>query len=171
MSVKERIIEFIKYRKLSQSSFEKTVGLSNGYVNNIRKSISDTVLQKIALAFEDLNPTWLRMGEGNMLREPKPWNTPGVLEDSAECYDIKNRPIEEKEKIISILWGKLEEKDKMIADLVAQLKEKDKEPCPVCAQKDKEIENLKKLAWKQVAEWGAICRDQAGIGKKKKSAG
>lgn len=67
MSVKERIIEFIKYKKISQSAFEKQCGLSNGYINNIRRSISDTVLQKISLNFPELNPIWLMMGKESML--------------------------------------------------------------------------------------------------------
>jgi transcriptional regulator with XRE-family HTH domain len=68
MTVKERLIEYIKFKNISQSIFEKKVGLSNGYVNNINKGISDEYLQKIALVFDDLNLVWLRMGEGNMLK-------------------------------------------------------------------------------------------------------
>lgn len=67
MSVKERIKLFLEYKGMSQSAFEKRCGLSNGYVNNIRKSISDDILQKVVLTFPELNPVWLRMGEGKML--------------------------------------------------------------------------------------------------------
>ena len=38
-SVKQRLIEFIKYKDLSQRKFEQLVGLSNGFVNNISKGI------------------------------------------------------------------------------------------------------------------------------------
>ncbi len=67
MSVKERIKLFLEYKGMSQSAFEKRCGLSNGYVNNFRKSISDDILQKVVLTFPELNPVWLRMGEGKML--------------------------------------------------------------------------------------------------------
>lgn len=67
MTVKQRLIEFIKFMNISQSGFEKAVGLSNGYVNNIKKSVSDEYLQKITLKYPALNPVWLRMGVGNML--------------------------------------------------------------------------------------------------------
>jgi len=67
MSVKERIKIFLKHKNLSQTAFEKRCGLSNGYVNNIRKSISDNILQRVVLTFPELNPVWLRMGEGKML--------------------------------------------------------------------------------------------------------
>ena len=38
-SVKHRLKQFIDFTGLSQADFEKKTGLSNGYVNNIRKSI------------------------------------------------------------------------------------------------------------------------------------
>lgn len=68
MSVKERIILFIKQLHMGQSAFEKSCGLSNGLINNIKHSISDKTLQKIALKHPELNTTWLMMGEGQMLR-------------------------------------------------------------------------------------------------------
>lgn len=66
-TVKERLIEFIKTKNLSQGKFEKIVGLANGYVNNIRKSVTEEKLQKIALTFPELNKMWLLTGEGDML--------------------------------------------------------------------------------------------------------
>ncbi|MFA5848595.1 MAG: helix-turn-helix transcriptional regulator [Bacteroidales bacterium] len=91
MSVKERIKFFLEYKELSQSAFEKRCGLSNGYVNNIRKSISDNILQKVALTFPELNPVWLRMGEGKMLlneevADVKKNNSPRVLTDMSVEY-------------------------------------------------------------------------------------
>jgi hypothetical protein len=63
MTVRERIVEFIKFEQLSIFGFEKICGLSNGYINNIRVSISNKTLQKIILNFPHLNPVWLMMGE------------------------------------------------------------------------------------------------------------
>jgi len=45
-----------------------TCGLSNGYVNNIKKSIQPDKVQSIVLNYPDLNPGWLMTGEGEMLR-------------------------------------------------------------------------------------------------------
>lgn len=67
-TVKDRLVAFIKAMNLSQSRFEKSVGLSNGYVNNIRVSIQPKTLQKIALTYPDLNTSWLITGEGEMLK-------------------------------------------------------------------------------------------------------
>ena len=59
MTVKERLILFIKHLGISQRAFEQSVGLSNGYVNNIRKSIQPDKVQKIAQKYPDLNTGWL----------------------------------------------------------------------------------------------------------------
>ncbi len=81
-NVKDRLIRFIKEMNLSQSRFEKTVGLSNGYVNNIRVSIQPKTLQKIALTYPALNTSWLITGEGEMLKTDqaavKDYSTGGV---------------------------------------------------------------------------------------------
>lgn len=66
--VKDRLLEFLQYNGLSQSKFEKKCGLANGYVNNIRRSISPDKLQLIALQFPNLNTGWLLTGEGEMLK-------------------------------------------------------------------------------------------------------
>ena len=70
-NVKERLVAFLKYKKLSQAKFEKAIGASNGFVNNIRQSIQPDRLQKIALLYPELNISWLLVGGigGNMLKE------------------------------------------------------------------------------------------------------
>jgi len=69
-SVKNRLLEFLKYKNLSQGEFEKICNLSNGYVNNIRKSIkSEKFDENIAPNFPELNKYWLLFDEGEMLNE------------------------------------------------------------------------------------------------------
>lgn len=69
-SVKKRLLIFLKYKNLSQSEFEKICNLSNGYVNNIRKSIkSEKFDENIAPNFPELNKYWLLFSEGDMITE------------------------------------------------------------------------------------------------------
>jgi transcriptional regulator with XRE-family HTH domain len=106
MSVKERLIEYLKSKKIGQSAFEKSVDLSNGYVNNIRKSIQPDKIQRIALQYPDLNMGWLMTGEGEMLK--------------------KNEVIEEKKynlnEIISIFIEKNEELSKKVGNYEIETK-------------------------------------------------
>ena len=66
------------------------VGLSNGYVNNIRKSISPEKLQSITLTFPELNTEWLLTGRGEKIKEIQPpSNTlPNGVFIPQDMYDI-----------------------------------------------------------------------------------
>lgn len=68
-TVKQRLITFIRYKGLSQAKFEKSIGASNGFVNNISKGIGAEKLQRILNEFPELNSAWLLYGEGEMLKE------------------------------------------------------------------------------------------------------
>jgi hypothetical protein len=66
--MKKRLIEFLAYLEIGQSTFEKNVGLSNGFVNNVGDSIREASLAKILSRYPELNTNWLKTGEGKMLR-------------------------------------------------------------------------------------------------------
>lgn len=70
-TIKSRLIDFISYLGIGQGKFEKQCGLANGYVNNIRKSITPEKLQQIALRHPELNTGWLMTGDGEMLKDGK----------------------------------------------------------------------------------------------------
>lgn len=72
MTISERIRHFIEYRGITVKSFESAAGLSNGYVNGIRKGIGSEKLADILRAFPELNRNWLLFGEGEMLRTDAP---------------------------------------------------------------------------------------------------
>jgi len=68
MSVKERIVEFTKHINMSISAFEKQCGLSNGYFGKVN-DISDKKLESITRIYPELNPVWLKMGIGEMIKQ------------------------------------------------------------------------------------------------------
>lgn len=68
-TIKERLILFIRHLNIGQGKFETRCGLANGYVNNIRRSITPEKLQQIARQYPELNAGWLMTGEGEMLKE------------------------------------------------------------------------------------------------------
>ena len=67
MTTKERLIKFLDHLDISQGKFEKNVGLSNGYVNNVGESIRRLQLNKISNLYPELNTDWLLTGVGEMI--------------------------------------------------------------------------------------------------------
>lgn len=64
---KKRLVEFLKYLGEGQTAFEARVGLANGSINKIVKSMKQGNIDKIAEANPELNINWLVRGEGEML--------------------------------------------------------------------------------------------------------
>lgn len=110
-SVKNRLLDFLKYKGISQSKFEQQCGISNGYVNNIRKGIKSEMFdKKIAPIFPELSKTWLLLGEGSMLvpqieevvpeeDEEEEDDLVLFLRDERKGYDITLTDIYEKTRI------------------------------------------------------------------------
>lgn len=89
MTVKERIIEFIQQRGITVNKFERTTGLSVGYLRQLRKEPSLEKIKMIITAFPELNEEWLTTGEGDMLREERVTESGAVLNftDGVPYYD------------------------------------------------------------------------------------
>jgi phage repressor protein C with HTH and peptisase S24 domain len=69
-TVKERTLEFIKYKKISVKEFEIRCGLSNGYVASMRKGFGADKLSNVLSAYPELNREWLLFNEGEMTASP-----------------------------------------------------------------------------------------------------
>lgn len=69
MGVKERIKDFCKAEKMNISAFEVAIGVANGYVNSISKSIGIDKIEIIIEKFPNLNLEWLLAGKGEMYKE------------------------------------------------------------------------------------------------------
>lgn len=72
MSVKERLIKYLKVKKIGQKRFALSIGRSSGYVNAISKSIQPATIHSISMRYPDLNIEWLMTGEGEMLKNTDP---------------------------------------------------------------------------------------------------
>ena len=68
MTVKDRIKRFCKAEGIAISAFEKNIGVSNGYVNAISRSIGVDNLNTIIEKYSILNIEWLLTGRGEMLK-------------------------------------------------------------------------------------------------------
>lgn len=72
MNLKERLQKYIAYKAIPVQEFEKRTGLSNGAVSKMGDNTRTSTLAKISNVFDDLNLTWLRTGEGTMLKNSEP---------------------------------------------------------------------------------------------------
>lgn len=73
-TVKDRIVEFIKFKNITSRVFEKQCNLSNGYLRQLRNSPSADKIEMIISAFPELRREWLMAGEGDMLKREEEYS-------------------------------------------------------------------------------------------------
>lgn len=64
--LKNRLKQFIKANGLKINAFEKSINVSNGYINSISKGIGADVSLKIIREYPKINLDWLLTGNGEM---------------------------------------------------------------------------------------------------------
>lgn len=69
MGLQDRIRQFVEYKGLQPKSFESIVGLSNGAFAKLSDNTRQSTIDRISTAFPELNQSWLRSGDGEMLKE------------------------------------------------------------------------------------------------------
>lgn len=112
-TVKERLYQFIESQGMSIREFERTCGLSNSYVANIRTSIQPDKLQKIALHFPTLNRGWLMTGDGSMFNEVSQGSDSAIMVGENNNYHRT-----ESRELIEII----KQRDKHIEELIEIIK-------------------------------------------------
>ena len=114
MSVKKRLKEYIAHSGLTISQFEKSINVSNGYINSISRGIGADKMQKIIENYSNLNINWLLTGNETMLKpaikvhEPAPKYETGCkhcLQLEKEIAHLK-REIDLQDQLIVALGGK-----------------------------------------------------------------
>ena len=125
---KERLLLFLKHKGLKNAVFEKMMGLSNGYINSMRKGLGYDKLEQISISFPELNIGWLLTGEGSMLKDENS-NSRSILvptletrinvsqqEKTVPYYMYKD--LQEENRKLEREIGRLEEQLKHLKDLI-----------------------------------------------------
>lgn len=63
----ERILKIIHYKKINKNRFYQETGLSNGFFDKV-KDVGASKLEYILKTYPEINPEWLLLGAGSMLR-------------------------------------------------------------------------------------------------------
>lgn len=70
-TVKDRLVRYLEYKRISKAEFCRSMGVSTAYVNAIRKSLPEDKVLRLQQLYPDLNRDWLLYGEGAMTTEPE----------------------------------------------------------------------------------------------------
>ena len=79
MSINDRTKIFVKSQEITMKAFEQSINASNGYINNITRSISLEKIDNIVENYPILNIEWLLTGKGDMLKPLTDLNEPEAL--------------------------------------------------------------------------------------------
>ena len=67
MNIRERILKYLVFRNISRYRFYKETGLSNGFLDK-EGAINSDNCEKICSCYKDINPEWLVIGKGDMVK-------------------------------------------------------------------------------------------------------
>lgn len=108
----DRLKEYIDYKNINISAFEKSIGMSNASFGKSLKNkgaIGTDKLENILLKYTDINPVWLLTGQGDMTWDP-------LL-----CLTSQKNNLPQNEPIIDLLKEQLKEKDQKIEMLSQEI--------------------------------------------------
>ena len=113
-TISERVKLFIEHKGITVNKFSDNVGTSNSYFNKLIKNnttIGSDKIESILRAYPEINPEWLIIGSGNMLKNQ---NIDIVLENNTNnslCKkenEILKMNIKVHEETINMLREKIE---------------------------------------------------------------
>ena len=107
ITVKDRLIAYLKYRRIGQNKFESLAGIANGYISKLKTSPSIDILMRILNAAPDLNRDWLLTGTGDMLADPdpapaSPEAAARIAQLEAEVQSLRAQLLDKAEEIIAL---------------------------------------------------------------------
>lgn len=121
-SIKERILQFIEYKKISKADFCENTGISYGNFKgkSSESEIGGDKIAKILTTYREISADWLLTGEGSMLICEKTHHADKISADSpkAAIDSAQNNTsdmISHHDADVSILTNKIEMLERIIA--------------------------------------------------------
>lgn len=121
-SIKERILQFIEYKKISKADFCENTGISYGNFKgkSSESEIGGDKIAKILTTYREISADWLLTGEGSMLISEKIHHadkiSAGTPKDSIDpVQNNTSDMISHHDADVSILTNKIEMLERIIA--------------------------------------------------------
>jgi len=117
----ERIHLYLQFKSISPHSFEKRIGLSNGYFSKQLRnlgSVGSDILIKIDEYYAELNILWVLNGQGQMIAPHEAYLNTGStmqVDEYLNKYDAENKKMKNLEADLEKLQVVLKDKDKIIS--------------------------------------------------------
>ena len=127
--IKLRILQFLEIQKFGKYSFYNKIGLSasNFAGKSLESALSSTKISEILHIFPDLNPDWLLLGKGQMLRTDSTTETtsPTQLDNPYKhIIELQDKLIKQLEHRVETIESENNNLRVEIAELQKQLKKK-----------------------------------------------
>ena len=117
----ERINLYLQFKSISPHSFEKRIGLSNGYFSKQLRnlgSVGSDILIKIDEYYAELNILWVLNGQGQMISTLDVYQTLGQtmqVDEYISKYEAENKKMKNLESDLEKLQIVIKDKDKIIS--------------------------------------------------------
>ena len=117
----ERISLYLQFKHISPHSFEKKIGLSNGYFSKQLRnlgSVGSDILIKIDEHYSELNILWVLNGQGQMISVSDDVSSTGQtmqFDEYLNKYEVDNKKIKHLEVEVDKLQVIIKDKDKIIS--------------------------------------------------------
>lgn len=112
--ITERLLTFFKELEVDGDTLGSKTGLSISYITSIKRkktAISSSTLRSILAGFPQLNPHWLIIGEGKMIKDPQKHNSQENAQLIQEINNLQQQIItleQEKQALMTQLTDKSE---------------------------------------------------------------
>ncbi len=117
----ERINLYLQFKSISPHSFEKRIGLSNGYFSKQLRnlgSVGSDILIKIDEYYAELNILWVLNGQGQMITPNDVYQNTGQamqVDEYISRYEAENKKMKNLESDLEKLQIVIKDKDKIIS--------------------------------------------------------
>lgn len=113
MTIKDRILSYLKKQGISREEFYKETGLSASNFKGaaLNSELGGEKIVRILSIYKQISPDWLLLGEGSMLRDSKSGESDVAHKPSASPIS----PIQE-----SIIYNMYKEKDAKVEELLKE---------------------------------------------------